>query len=383
MNPIFFSASDQSDDLSNITNGTSQPQGTCNTSTNTINLALSSSRRFPGDSAVFPVQLRPGVYSGKFPVDIWKMPIVLSPLIKIGNRVVICGRYPDENVFLRAAKSLGVKMISSRYAKVLPTDALTRAQKLFADWTAFHLEIYGSVPKMPTVSGATIDLFLFAEQVLLLGGIQTVSEKRGFVALSKQLRLKKPCTSAASVLRRAHQTVLHWYEKALVTALSQQRHGRIERMSPTLDNKHFQAWRAQYTDPTVDKDHRKVQIIRHTVPNVDNGHSQVNGDWRPPEGVTERNVAFHIRQQTGQGPRFKIPRLTEPDRMPSVAIVESNTHLVAESDVSKLPPISPSRDRGSNCEFNYQGFDRQGQHSIEISRLIPSASIAKLAEPSL
>ncbi|KAI0561055.1 hypothetical protein FGB62_94g046 [Gracilaria domingensis] len=162
------------------------------------------------------VPLAPGDYSGHLPVDIANMPVVPCPLIKLGNRVIICGRYADHHTCVKAANNLGVLMLSDTFSQTLPPNTLCSEERFLADWRAFHFEIYGLVPKLPTVSGSKLDLFLFAQQILLLGGIDTVIEKRGFVVLAKQLRLSKPCTSAATVLRRAHQSLMHQYESKLM-----------------------------------------------------------------------------------------------------------------------------------------------------------------------
>ncbi|CAN8074560.1 unnamed protein product [Agarophyton chilense] len=195
------------------------------------------------------VELAPGDYSGKLPVDIVNMPVVPCPLIKLGNRVIICGRYSDEQPCVKAANNLGVTMLSKTFSGRTPPHTMCREDRFLADWKAFHHEIYGLVPKLPTVSGSKLDLFLFAQQILLLGGIDTVVEKRGFVVLAKQLRLSKPCTSAATVLRRAHQSLMHQYEQKLLQIMSKPATEPYAVMSSRKEATTWDAWHGEERGP--------------------------------------------------------------------------------------------------------------------------------------
>ncbi|PXF47073.1 AT-rich interactive domain-containing protein cfi-1 [Gracilariopsis chorda] len=293
------------------------------------------SRRFPADDHV---ELAPGDYSGKLPVDIMTMPVVPCPLIKLGNRVIICGRYSDNEPCVKAANSLGVLMLSSTYTNCKPPAAITRRDSFIADWKAFHYEMYGLVPRLPTVSGSKLDLFLFAEQVLLLGGIDTVIEKRGFVVLAKQLCLSKPCTSAAVVLRRAHQSLMHQYEQRLIqlsTATPDQTylhsHPRVAHQLP--------AEHPNEPTPTLPSFPYLPQNALHD-PYHRHPTNPTNKMRRISESDSDSNDHYY---QTSASPRKKMRRISDPPALSS-AFPKSSTSLALslnpQSNVAAPPQLS-------------------------------------------
>lgn len=253
------------------------------------------------------VELAPGDYSGKLPVDIMTMPVVPCPLIKLGNRVIICGRYADNEPCVKAAQNLGVLMLSSAYANYKPPPTMTRRESFIADWKAFHDEIYGLVPKLPTVSGAKLDLFLFAEQVLLLGGIETVIEKRGFVVLAKQLRLCKPCTSAAVVLRRAHQSLMHLYEQRLIQLSTAAPDQSSEQSHPCIPH----PLNAEHCNPPAVTQSPAPYSPHNAVPNPYYAPQISSASRMRPISGSDSDSNDH-RYQHSASPRKKMRRVAEP-----------------------------------------------------------------------
>lgn len=154
-------------------------------------------------------------------VPIEQMPEIDNPLEKDGRNTVIRGRYPTEHPFSSAARNLGYKLVSMKYAdRFLSTDnhrsELERMKLFFLDCNDVYRFLKGKNIKVPVIGGAPLNIFKLQEEVLLLGGLQNVVEKRAFRIVAQQLELPATCTSAAYVLKGTYERFLYHYEQLLV-----------------------------------------------------------------------------------------------------------------------------------------------------------------------
>lgn len=183
-------------------------------------------------------------------IPIERLPVSDNPLEKDGRNTVICGRLPDDNPFARAARILGLRLVSLRYAHhsidtivntskqqqqlQQQTQQQTKQQeqqqqqqqeqrtprerlRLFLlDCNDVYRQLKGHCIKVPIIGGGPLNMFQLMEEVFLLGGLQNVVEKRAFRIVAQQLELPATCTSAAYVLKGAYERFLYHYEQLLV-----------------------------------------------------------------------------------------------------------------------------------------------------------------------
>lgn len=97
----------------------------------------------------------------------------------------------------------------------------SRRTRFARDLAAFLHERGTPPQKLPIIGGGNLDLFKLMYEVLLLGGVENVVNKRAFRIVAQQLQLPKTCTSAAYVLKGAYEKMLYAYEMSLV-------HGKLE-----------------------------------------------------------------------------------------------------------------------------------------------------------
>lgn len=144
-----------------------------------------------------------------------------NPLEKDGRNTVIRGRYPSDHPFASAAQNLGFKLVSVKYSdrSVALSDGraqLERMKLFFLDCNDVYRYLKGKNIKVPVIGGAPLNIFKLQEEVLLLGGLQNVVEKRAFRIVAQQLELPSTCTSAAYVLKGTYERFLYHYEQLLV-----------------------------------------------------------------------------------------------------------------------------------------------------------------------
>lgn len=149
-------------------------------------------------------------------VDVMSLPVIDNPLQKDGRHTVVRGRLADGHPYLMSAMNLGRKMVSRRYRGMRETDCEEERKKNFLlDLETFHSEIHTGGAKLPIIGGGNLDLYTLTKEVLLLGGVLNVVEKRAFRIVSQQLQLPPSCTSAAYVLKCGYERMLYYYEDML------------------------------------------------------------------------------------------------------------------------------------------------------------------------
>lgn len=146
-----------------------------------------------------------------------------NPLEKEGRNTVIRGRFRDDHPFATAARLLGYKLVSPRYSHLSVStensdfrDGRDRMRLFLLDCNAVYRFLKGKDIKAPIIGGGPLDMFKLQQEVLLLGGLQNVVEKRAFRIVAQQLELPATCTSAAYVLKGTYERYLYHYEQLLV-----------------------------------------------------------------------------------------------------------------------------------------------------------------------
>lgn len=146
-----------------------------------------------------------------------------NPLEKEGRNTVIRGRFRDDHPFATAARCLGYKLVSPRYNHLSlfdnhsgPRDERERMRLFLLDCNAVYKFLKGKDIKVPIIGGGPLNMFKLQQEVLLLGGLQNVVEKRAFRIVAQQLELPSTCTSAAYVLKGTYERFLYHYEQLLV-----------------------------------------------------------------------------------------------------------------------------------------------------------------------
>lgn len=146
-----------------------------------------------------------------------------NPLEKEGRNTVIRGRFRDDHPFATAARCLGYKLVSPRYNHLSLfddhpdlRDDRERMRLFLLDCNAVYKFLKGKDIKVPIIGGGPLNMFKLQQEVLLLGGLQNVVEKRAFRIVAQQLELPSTCTSAAYVLKGTYERFLYHYEQLLV-----------------------------------------------------------------------------------------------------------------------------------------------------------------------
>lgn len=146
-----------------------------------------------------------------------------NPLEKEGRNTVIRGRFRDDHPFATAARCLGYKLVSPRYNHLSLfgeqsdlRDDRERMGLFLLDCNAVYKFLKGKDIKVPIIGGGPLNMFKLQQEVLLLGGLQNVVEKRAFRIVAQQLELPSTCTSAAYVLKGTYERFLYHYEQLLV-----------------------------------------------------------------------------------------------------------------------------------------------------------------------
>lgn len=146
-----------------------------------------------------------------------------NPLEKEGRNTVIRGRFRDDHPFATAARCLGYKLVSPRYSNLSllgehseSRDEHERMRLFLLDCNAVYKFLKGKDIKVPIIGGGPLNMFELQREVLFLGGLQNVVEKRAFRIVAQQLELPSTCTSAAYVLKGTYERFLYHYEQLLV-----------------------------------------------------------------------------------------------------------------------------------------------------------------------
>lgn len=153
-----------------------------------------------------------------------------NPLRKEGRNLVITGKLPTTSPFQQAIDSVGIRFVSAALSGVgagappaaeaaaaaVAAAASGREAAFLADHAAFMLERGHSTFKIPVVGGGPLNIFRLFVEVCKLGGVENVLNKRAFRVVAGELDLPRTCTSAAFVLRNAHESLLYAYEQQLV-----------------------------------------------------------------------------------------------------------------------------------------------------------------------
>ena len=153
-----------------------------------------------------------------------------NPLRKEGRNLVITGRLPTSSPYQQALDSVGIRFVSAKLSGIGPeasppaeaaaaaaaAGAGGREAAFLADHAAFMLERGHASFKVPVVGGGPLNIFRLFVEVCKLGGVENVLNKRAFRVVAGELDLPRTCTSAAFVLRNAHESLLYAYEQKLV-----------------------------------------------------------------------------------------------------------------------------------------------------------------------
>ncbi|GAB0495244.1 hypothetical protein MMPV_006543 [Pyropia vietnamensis] len=153
-----------------------------------------------------------------------------NPLRKEGRNLVITGKLPTSSPFQRAIDSVGIRFVSAKLSGVglgappaaeaaaaaAAAAAGGREAAFLADHAAFMLERGHASFKVPVVGGGPLNIYRLFVEVCKLGGVENVLNKRAFRVVAGELDLPRTCTSAAFVLRNAHESLLYAYEQQLV-----------------------------------------------------------------------------------------------------------------------------------------------------------------------
>jgi len=153
-----------------------------------------------------------------------------NPLRKEGRNLVITGRLPTSSPYQQALDSVGIRFVSAKLSGIgpgapPPADAAAaaaaagvggREAAFLADHAAFMFERGQASFKVPVVGGGPLNIFRLFVEVCKLGGVENVLNKRAFRVVAGELDLPRTCTSAAFVLRNAHESLLYAYEQKLV-----------------------------------------------------------------------------------------------------------------------------------------------------------------------
>ncbi|GAB0496549.1 hypothetical protein MMPV_007862 [Pyropia vietnamensis] len=143
-----------------------------------------------------------------------------NPLRKDGRVLVIASELPAGSPFHTAVEAVGRVFLSAALRAAppspLPDTPDARAIAWAADHAAFLAERGLPNFKVPVVGGGPLPLHTLFMAVLRLGGVENVINKRAFRVVATALALPRTCTSAAFVLRNAHERLLYAYEQALV-----------------------------------------------------------------------------------------------------------------------------------------------------------------------
>lgn len=153
-----------------------------------------------------------------------------NPLRKEGRNLVITGKLPTSSPFQRAIDSVGIRFVSAKLSGTGPgappaaevaaaaasAAAGGREAAFLVDHAAFMLERGHASFKVPVVGGGPLNIYRLFLEVCKLGGVENVLNKRAFRVVAGELDLPRTCTSAAFVLRNAHESLLYAYEQQLV-----------------------------------------------------------------------------------------------------------------------------------------------------------------------
>lgn len=190
-------------------------------------VAPPSARLGTAVTAASPVAVAPGASAGTPPAPApnggSNPPAheeAFNPLRKDGRVLVIASELPAGSPFHTAVESVGRVFLSAALRAAppspLPDTPEARAAAWAADHAAFLAERGLPAFKVPVVGGGPLPLHTLFVAVLRLGGVENVINKRAFRVVATALALPRTCTSAAFVLRNAHERLLYAYEQALV-----------------------------------------------------------------------------------------------------------------------------------------------------------------------
>lgn len=121
---------------------------------------------------------------------------------------------PDANpAFTSRVDEVGLRFISKAMQNYVKTGDPERD---FLKDQACWMEETKENHRLPTIGGGPLELFRFFKQILRMGGVQNVIDKREFKNVGRALGLPKSCTSAAFILRTSYEKLLYTYEQKFV-----------------------------------------------------------------------------------------------------------------------------------------------------------------------
>lgn len=254
------------------------------------------------------------------------LPECNNPLEKDGRNTVIRGRLPHTHPFAVASQDLGYRLVSPQYTSYScqsgECSTRTRMRLFLLDCNAVYRQLKGNDIKVPIIGGGPLDLFKLQQEVLLLGGLHNVVDKRAFRIVAQQLELPATCTSAAYVLKGTYERFLYHYEQLFVFGAWPQDGGaQTINMRSLITQQRERAKRSNLTPPPSNghqHQHQSQNEVHHT-------HSQMQQQTAEPHN------------------RHQYPHHQTRSQSQSTTIITTNGQIQARSQAQTQAPKGHSQ----------------------------------------